>query len=405
MIFTNMTVGLVINTTVKPCREIVLEIARCIQKRGNIGFRFFYGSPSTTASHFANFALSGVDGLIICGFRKEQVQRFLREVPSHPPIVLGTYCQIPQKDRDMLGCGGTVMLDNEQVGRLAADFFHGHGLESFAFIGSRIYREFVASEIRCSAFETHLRTICGEPIKFDELMIGHVESNEDCWDESRDGVEQWLKTLPLPCGIFVSGELEAFWLLGICKMLGIDVPGQIEILCVDNAYGFCELTEPTISSMRLDYEAGAQEALQMLISLIDNPNLPDSLRDVWVGTVNLQERGSTASGRGYGLIVERAKDFIRTNACAGIEIMDVARHLGVSRRTLELRFKESAGQGVLSHIHAVRLKEVCRLLTTTDLSITEVTARAGYPPTGNLVVLFKKTFGMSMREYRRKHRH
>ena len=97
------------------------------------------------------------------------------------------------------------MPDNEQIGRMAAEFFRGHELQNFAFLGSNIYREFVAGEIRCAAFEAHLRKICSGPIRFEKLMLGHVESNDDCWDEPREAFVRWVKTLPLPCGVFVSG--------------------------------------------------------------------------------------------------------------------------------------------------------------------------------------------------------
>ena len=398
-----MTIGLVVNTTVKPCRDVMLEISRCIQEHDDVWLSSFYGTPSTTMPHLSEFASSGVDGLIICGFRKEQIQRFLRYVPKRPPVVLGTYGQIQQKDREMLGCGGTVMLDNEQIGSLAADFFRKHGLQNFAFLGNNIYREFVASEIRCAAFENRLRAVCGESISFDKMMVGHVETNEDCWENSRARVEKWLKKLPKPCGVFVNGEIEAFKFIRLCKMQGFDVPGQIEVLAIDNAYGFCEQSKPTISGITIDFASCAREALRMLMSLITNPRLPKSLCDVKVGVAKLTERSSTASGRGYGLIVERAKEYIRVNACSGIGIDDVANYLGVSRRLLEVRVRESLGQGVLSLIHDVKLNEVCRLLKTTNISITDVATKAGYPLTGNLGILFKKTFGVSMREYRNAH--
>ena len=399
-----MTIGLAINLATKQCREIIFSVAGNGQAFGDMGIRIFYGSPATTASHLAKFTSFGIDGLVVCGFSKEQVRSFLKAIPKCLPIVLGTYGPMLKKDRELLGCGGTVTLDNEQIGSLAAEFFHGHGLRNFAFFGSNIYREFVSSEIRCSAFEKRLQAICGESISFARFMSGEVMSNDDCWDSDRDRVVEWLRKLPLPCGVFVNGEIEVFKLLRLCKMLGIDVPGQIELIGIDNAYGFCEQAEPTISSIRIDFETAAKEALRMVTSLIADPQLPQSQRDVKVGVSKMQERGSTASGRGYGLIVERAKEYIRANACSGIGIKDVARNLNVSRRLLELRIRESLGQSVLSLIQAEKLKEVCRLLTTTELSIMNVTTAAGYSTSGNLGMLFKKTFGMSMRQYRKVHR-
>lgn len=399
------TIGLVINMAVKPSREIMFAVARCIQELDGVDNRNFYGSPATTARQFAKFVDSGVDGLIVCGFSRRQFRSFMKAVPNHPPMVLGAYCPIPQRDMDLIGCGGIVMPDNEQIGRLAADFFRGRGFQNYAFLGSNLYRENVASELRRAAFESRLRETIGDSIRFETLLLGHVESNEDCWDEPREDFERWLKSLPLPCGIFVNGGIESFVLLNLCKKLKIDVPSQIEVLGMDHRIGFFDQAVQTISGIRLALEKGAQEVVRLLLSLIENPDQPKSVREIKIDAIQLDERSSTASGRGYGLVVERAKEYIRVNACSGIAIKDIAKHLGVSRRLLELRVRESLGQSVLSLIQAEKLKEVCRLLTTTNLTITNVTTKSGYSPTGNLGILFKKTFGMSMREYRKAHSH
>lgn len=396
-----MTIGLVLDTTVRPCRDIALEIARCSHEHGDIGVRIFYGSPATTVRNLAEFATSGLDGMVVCGFRRELVRQFLKAVPERPPVVLGTYAPMSAGSRRLLGCGGTVMLDNEQIGCLAANFFHGHGLRNFAFVGSNIYREAVSSEIRCAAFEKRLREVCGESVWFDRFAVGCVKSNDDCWDSDRAEVLRWLDGLPKPCGVFVNGELEAFKFLGLCQMRGIDVPDQVEILGVDCELGFLELAEPKISGIGINYETGAREVVKMLLSLIENTKLPKTLCDVKVGTSKLKERGTTSHGRGYGLIVERAMEYIHQNACAGIDVEDVVNYLGISRRLLEMRIRESLGKSVLELIHDEKLKEVCRLLTTTDLAISDVTEQAGYPLTSNLGVRFRKAFGRSMRQYRK----
>ena len=80
--------------------------------------------------------------------------------------------------------------------------------------------------------------------------------------------------------------------------------------------------------------------------------------------------------------------------------MDVVADVGVSRRLLEKCIREATGQSILEMIQAERLKNVCRLLVTTTLPISEVTERSGYELTANLSRLFRKRFGMSMRDYR-----
>ena len=67
---------------------------------------------------------------------------------------------------------------------------------------------------------------------------------------------------------------------------------------------------------------------------------------------------------------------------------------------MEKRVKEATGQSVLQLIRSVRMAEICRLLTETDLSISEVMTRCGYQVNSNVCVLFKRIYGMTMRQYR-----
>ena len=97
-------------------------------------------------------------------------------------------------------------------------------------------------------------------------------------------------------------------------------------------------------------------------------------------------------------------DYIAKNACrpGGLDQFDIARHLGVSVRTLQMRFKETAvTHSILNEIQRVQLANVCRLLATTDRSITDVTFASGFGSLSRLKAIFQKKFGMSMRKYRK----
>ena len=114
------------------------------------------------------------------------------------------------------------------------------------------------------------------------------------------------------------------------------------------------------------------------------------------------ERGATSGGRAFGPVVARVREFVTQNACKGIDVTDIVREIGVSRRLLEKRVRAATGRTILDMIQKVRLDTVCHLLTTTVLPIAEVASRSGYKnTTSTLSGLFHKTFGMSMREYRR----
>ena len=123
------------------------------------------------------------------------------------------------------------------------------------------------------------------------------------------------------------------------------------------------------------------------------------------GVKGITERATTQDPRGTGNIVARACEFISKNACreGGIDQRDIAKHLGVSVRTVQLRFKEAKfPRTILQEVHRVQFERLCRLLTTTNRSITEIVAACGFGSLSRAKIAFRKRFGMSMRDYRKK---
>ncbi len=392
-------IGLVINPSVKPNRDVHLGIVKHILF-GNLGKPLlFMAGSGTLPANVKAFAENRLDGMIFCGMRRDVLMDFLRLMPDHPPIVVCTYAALAEDETRLLGYGGEVVLDNESIGVRAADFFIAHGLRNFAFVGANVYYQRIAAEIRSKAFQRRIEERLGSDATFANCMVGIVKENGDFWEVGDKKSEEWLRALPQPCGVLVNSDREAANVIDLCNQFGIKVPENLEVLGINNIHGFCEQMRPAISSLQPDYVRCAREAVDMLMALIADPNLPSARRKVLVASSDLIERGSTSNGE-FGHIVARAREYIIKNACQGIGVMDVVVHVGVSRRLLEKRIRDATGQSVLDMIQKVRLKSVCRLLATTTLPISEVTRRSGYEQTSNLSRLFRAKFGLTMRDYR-----
>ena len=395
-------IGVVINAVLKPSRDVMCDVVHYIHSE-NLGKPLlFQASGGTLPENIKLFASNNLDGMIFCGVRREVVGAFLRLMPDHPPLVVCTYYPLSEESMDRLGNGGELILDNEGIGRQVADFFIKHGHSNFAFLRSRVATESIAGDIRCEAFRRRIEERLGTSCTFSKFVTGVVTANEDFWETGDNTAEEWVRSLPLPCAVLTNDDREAANFIDLCKKLGIKVPDDIEVLGANNSHGFCEQTHPAISSWIADYEKGAKEAVKLLMALIANPNLPRAQRSVVLSAFRLVERGTTSNGE-HGYIVARAREFISQNACKGISVMDVVANVGVSRRLLEMRVREATGQSLLEMIQAVRLESVCHLLATTTLPISEVTERSGYKQTSNLSHIFRKTYGISMREFRARH--
>ena len=81
-------------------------------------------------------------------------------------------------------------------------------------------------------------------------------------------------------------------------------------------------------------------------------------------------------------------------------LTQIMRRFKVSRSLLELRFRELQGESVYEAMLRIRLDEVKRRLRQTNEPISEITAACGWENPAPPKVLFKRRFGISMREYR-----
>ena len=93
--------------------------------------------------------------------------------------------------------------------------------------------------------------------------------------------------------------------------------------------------------------------------------------------------------------------FIFANATKGISPDDVVRHVHVSRRLLDLRFREVTGTSVQTAIRERRLDAVKKFLIETERPIGEIALLSGYQDANYLKNQFKRAFGVSMRTFRK----
>ena len=83
---------------------------------------------------------------------------------------------------------------------------------------------------------------------------------------------------------------------------------------------------------------------------------------------------------------------------------EIAVQLGISRRLLDLRFRQVLSKSVLQTIQESRLEKVCTLLKTTNLSINEICATSGLGTATRPYRLFKQHFGLTMSQYRQSYK-
>ncbi|MGN0833041.1 MAG: substrate-binding domain-containing protein [Kiritimatiellia bacterium] len=212
-----------------------------------------------------------------------------------------------------------------------------------------------------------------------------------------------LVGLERPIGVFAANDDTGFAVLEHCRARRWRVPADVLVLGINNDTLICEHCRPQLSSIQPDFEQEGFLAAQVLDEMM-RAGAETGARTLYVGVRNVVRRDSTAETSNAGKLVQQAMAYIRRNALRGIGVGDVAQHLGCSRRLADLRFRELQGTTIGETIIAVRLNEVRRLLTTTHETIEAITHACGYESPNYLKNLFKRRFGLTMRDFRQTYR-
>lgn len=103
----------------------------------------------------------------------------------------------------------------------------------------------------------------------------------------------------------------------------------------------------------------------------------------------------------------QAADYIRANYMRDISVEDIARTVGLDRRYLSRIFKADMGVTMQEFLIQTRLEHSALYLKQGE-SVTQAAALSGYADVFHFSKMFKKSFGVSPREYRdeaKKHSH
>ena len=100
--------------------------------------------------------------------------------------------------------------------------------------------------------------------------------------------------------------------------------------------------------------------------------------------------------------VRRTLGFIRANHHHPIQVKDLQRVAGLSRRGLMKAFERQMGRGPGEIIREFRIKRAQLLLQTEQLQLGELASRCGYRRANSLWVAFRRLTGMTPHQYQQR---
>lgn len=341
-----------------------------------------------------DMARTGLSGVIVSGVSREDAPRIA--ALGVPVVFVEPWSYMLEPDFPITGAP-YVRRDSRAIGALAARYYMARGYRHFAFVGELQGKPW--SVERRDGFVDTLAAAGHTCAVHDRFTARERRS----WHDDRERLIAFLRDLPKPTAVFAPMDTRARRVLEACAVAGLRVPDEIAVLGVDNDPLLCESTIPTLSSIHTGGFRRGQIAAEMLDDLMHGREPRE--RAVSLPPISIATRGSTGYAAMSDPSISKAIAFIRRHAASGgIDVGDIVRAVGCSRRYLELRFRSRIGHSIRDELMQGRIDYVKSLLSSTNLSIGEITERAGFVRDSHLGLLFRKATGMTMLQWRRENR-
>ena len=356
--------------------------------RRDWNIQFLQDLTEMKTSTFREVVRNGASGVITSLTpASEEVVRMIRE-SSVPFVSIDLPAYVENRPNS-----GIIYNDHSNIGKLAAEHLLKLGkFNAYGFVRDCLKRHWALKRER-----GFMETLRANGIRLRTLATENHADPLSCLPP-RNELNDWLTSLPKPAAVMTPNDFMSSNVHNACRSLGFDVPNAVAILGADNDEVVCENLRPPMSSIAVDFNAQGYAAAEMLDRLMERRRTPKA---VTCPGCSIVTRESTRSLSPSVALVNRALAYIAENACNGCRARDVGTHLGVSRRLLDLRFREITGSTLRSEIERVRMENIRRLLANTGRPVGSIAASCGYPDVNHLGKLFRKRFGLTMSEYRR----
>lgn len=265
--------------------------------------------------------------------------------------------------------------DPVAIGRMAAEYLRRRPVASIAFIA---HGAAVSDDLRGDAFRLRLLETGDERpaiTYYTEIPPESGESRPGPSSSESARLGDFLKSRPLPAGIFTPVDATARHTMDAALAAGLSIPEDIHLLGFGNRELITTLAPVPLSSIGVDDEAWAYRATQVLHGAMKGLVLPGSSHPV--PPEGVVERRSTGGETGGDPLCERALKIMREHTSNPLNVVDLAARLQVSKSTLNRVFTEAYGTGVAARYLALRL-EIAKGLLGAGEKVESVATSVGF---------------------------
>lgn len=292
----------------------------------------------------------------------------------------------------------TVCGDDQLIGKLAAEHFAERRFANVAWFSSKWGR---VQRLRLAGFEKTWRSVApnaSTPLRF--VWSEHAQKKALTeWSEFSSWLGDSIDKAPKPLGVFAYSDYDASRIIAICRERGLDVPGEVAVLGVDNNPIICENQIVPISSVNHNLERIGYAGAALLDRLMNGGTAPDN--PILVAPQGITMRRSTDTVAVNDPVLHSAMAFIKAHLSEPIGAPQIADGIGVSRLKLDRLFARELEISVGREIARQRLVQAKLLLRNTDATLAEIARQTGFGNAAYLVTVFRNTTGLTPGAWRK----
>lgn len=289
-----------------------------------------------------------------------------------------------------------VLCDHSAAATLVAEHFLVRGFTHFMYYSGQ---DNWAFEENGQAFVGLLKKAGHECAwirwhKSPAYTTGHTQ-----WKDKRRWLGAQLRGAAKPLALFAATDDHALEIIEVCEDIGLDVPGEVSVIGMDNSLPAVEAMRTPISSVDMNFSTLGYRGAELLDQLMHGKRSP--VEPIRIPPTGLLERKSSDLLAINHPGIARCLRYLWENCDKPIGLEDLARVAALSRSGLHKAFLEHIGRPPGTELHRVRIETAKKLLVGSKRKLDEVAELCGYQSANSFWVAFRQSTGMSPTKYRK----
>ncbi|QOV88969.1 substrate-binding domain-containing protein [Humisphaera borealis] len=286
-----------------------------------------------------------------------------------------------------------VTGDEPAIGALAAETLLRTGAEYYVYYGPP-KRDYYTDRLGAA----YVRRVEQEGFDVTVIQPDRLLRTDTNPHYNQLELADWLTALPRPVGILTWNAIGAFRLLETAAWAGVRVPEDgVSLLSGDLDELLTRISQPRMAAIDHNPWQVGYEAARHLDRLMRGGAIGPEVLVPMTGLV----AGETLPNATHAdPLIRKALQHMASRLAVPLSVPALATATGVSRRTLELRFRQVMGSSPALEVRRLRVEQACRMLKAGDQPISEIAAACGFTAVELLQRAMQKQVGMTPTEFR-----